>query len=155
MNIGKTQFMVLCRNRKRNVCVNLIISHRGVDIACKGSIRYLGVTVDSQLKWKEHIQHVRQKCFMSLPKLRRVSHFLPLPLDWRYTMHLYYLMLCVLAFMWIGPHSKSGADTELRDEDLQYARTWGQNDIHLGRPCTNFYQLNFKLLYRGIDFHQN
>ena len=79
MNIGKTQLMILCRNRWSNVCDNLIISHRGVDIACKGSIRYLGVTVDSQLEWKEHIQHVRQKCFMSLSKLRRVSHFLPTP----------------------------------------------------------------------------
>ena len=61
------------------MCDNLTISHRGVDIACKGSIQYLGVTVDSQLKWKEHIQHVRQKCFMSLSKLRRVSHFFPTP----------------------------------------------------------------------------
>ena len=69
MNIGKTQFMVLCRNRKRNVCDNLVISHRGVESVHSGSIRYLGVTVDNQLKWKEHIQHVRQKCFMSLSKL--------------------------------------------------------------------------------------
>ena len=77
--IGKTQFMVLYRNRKRNVCDNLVISHRGVEIAWSGSIQYLGVTVDSQLEWKEHIQHVRQKCFMSLSKLQRVSHFLPTP----------------------------------------------------------------------------
>ena len=55
MNVEKTQFMVLCRNRKRSMCNNLIISHREVDIAHTGSIRYLGVTVDSQLKWKEHI----------------------------------------------------------------------------------------------------
>ena len=79
MNIGKTQLLVPCRNRKRNVCNNLMISHRGVEIARSESIRYLGVTVDSQLKWKEHIQHVRQKCFMSLSKLRRVSHFLLIP----------------------------------------------------------------------------
>ena len=25
-----------------------------------------------------------------------------------------------------------------------YARTWGQNNIHLGRPCTNFYQNSFE-----------
>ena len=68
MNIGKMQLMAPCRNRRRNVCNNLIISRRGVDIAHKGSILYLGVAVDSQLKWKEHIQHVRQKCFMSLSK---------------------------------------------------------------------------------------
>ena len=54
MNIGKTQFMVLCRNRKRNMCDNLIISHKGVDIARKGSIRYLGVTVDNQLTEGTH-----------------------------------------------------------------------------------------------------
>ena len=69
MNIGKMQLMAPCRNRRRNVCNSLIISRRGVDIAHKGSIRYLGVTVDSQLKWKEHIQHVKQKCIMSLSKI--------------------------------------------------------------------------------------
>ena len=79
MNIGKTQFMILCRNRRRNVCDTLTISHKGVNVARKECIRYLGVIVDSQLKWKEHIQHVRQKCFMGLSKLQRISHFLPIP----------------------------------------------------------------------------
>ena len=79
MNIGKTQLVILCRNRWSNECDNLVISYRGVDIARKGSSQYLGVTMDSQLKRKVHIQHVRQKCFMSLSKLWRVSHFLPTP----------------------------------------------------------------------------
>ena len=104
-----------------------------------------------------------------------------------------------MALLWICPHSKSGTDTELWDEDitsssrytpsetlrsklhlmtlsqrrevfqlslvhrcihggapkylctkfmlnreLQYARTRGQNNIHLGRPCTNFYRNSFE-----------
>jgi len=46
---------------------------------------------DSQLKWKEHIQHVRQKCFMACPSCKELVTFSPFPLELRYTMHLYYL----------------------------------------------------------------
>ena len=50
------------------MCDNLIISHGGVDIVCKGSIWYPSVSMP-----------VRQRCFMSLSKLQRVSQFLPTP----------------------------------------------------------------------------
>ena len=40
MNIGKTQLMILCRNRK-NVCDTLTIGHKGVNVACKECIWYL------------------------------------------------------------------------------------------------------------------
>ena len=159
--------------------------------------------MDSQLKWKEHIQHVRQKCFISLYKLRRVSYFLPTPtwvkiynalvlphLDYccvlwhscgsvltqnveqiqnygmriitsscRYTpsetlrSKLHWMTLSqrqeVFQLSLVHRCIHSGAPKYLHSKftlnrEMQYARTRGQNNIHLRRPCTNFYWNSFE-----------
>ena len=39
-------------------------------------MRYLGVEVDRNLTWKDHVNKVRRNCLSSLAKLRRASPFL-------------------------------------------------------------------------------
>ena len=65
------------------MCNNLMINHRGVNSACKGSTQYLGVTVDRQLKWKEHIQHVRKAKMLAWVCIscKEAVTFSPLPLE--------------------------------------------------------------------------
>ena len=163
--------------------------------------------MDSGLKWniKEHIQHVRQKCFMSLSKLRRVSHFLPTPTRLKIYNALVIPHLDYYCVLWhscgsvltekveqiqnyrmriITSSSKYTPSETLRSKlhcswmtlsqrrevfqlslvhrcihgvvpkylrskftlnrEMQYARTRGQNNIHLGRPSTNFYRNSFE-----------
>ena len=38
----------------------------------------LGVAIDSQLTWREHVKRVRQKCFVGLTKLRRIGRNVPM-----------------------------------------------------------------------------
>ena len=39
---------------------------------------YLGMTLDDQLKWNDHIMKLRSKCFGGLAKLRRLCKDLPM-----------------------------------------------------------------------------
>ena len=42
------------------------------------SVTHLRITLDDQLKWQEHIQKLRGKCFAGLARLKRVCRDLPL-----------------------------------------------------------------------------
>ena len=48
------------------------VLHHGVALEAEASVRYLGVTVDKDLKWDEHIHRARKRCLASLAKLRRI-----------------------------------------------------------------------------------
>ena len=78
MNAAKTQLMVLNRRRRQKEVEEFTVQHRGECIRSKHEVRYLGVVVDEDLKWKKHIQEVRKKCFIGLSQMRRISQFLPL-----------------------------------------------------------------------------
>ena len=41
------------------------------------NIKYLGIVLDSQLLWNEHVRHVRNKLCRSIGCIRRIKHFLP------------------------------------------------------------------------------
>ena len=107
------------------MCNNLIISHRGVDIAPKGGIRYLGVTCSGQPTQMEGT-HSACKAKMlhesvQVAKSQPLSPHSHLREDIQCTcITSLRLLLCVVAFMRICPHSQSGTDTELRDEDYHF-----------------------------------
>ena len=77
MNINKTQLMILGRKACEHQCDQLCVNVRGINVAKSDQIKYLGVTVDSDLSWKAHIAKIRQKAFAALASIRRASHFLP------------------------------------------------------------------------------
>ena len=97
------------------MCDNLTISHKGTLLVRVYTVPWGHSGQPTEM---EHIQHVRQKCFMGLSKLRRIiSHFLPIPTR----VKLYNastcitslrLLLCVVALLWIN--------TELWDEDYHF-----------------------------------
>ena len=70
--------MVLNRRRRLKEDEEFTVQHRGECIRSKHKVRYLGVVVDEDLKWKKHIQEVWKKCFIGLSQMRRISQFLPL-----------------------------------------------------------------------------
>ena len=48
------------------------IVHCGEELTSGSSIKYLGVVVDKDLKWKEQVSYVRKKCLATLSKLCRI-----------------------------------------------------------------------------------
>ena len=76
MNVAKTQLMVLNRKRRKCQAEQIHVVLRGVEIAKWEKVKYLGVLVDRDLKWKDHILKVRHKCLCALG-IRRVSSCLP------------------------------------------------------------------------------
>ena len=67
--------MVLSR-KQRKICETKLVLDNA-EIQPEETITYLGVTLDNQLKWKEHVKKLRGKCFAGLTKLRRISSDLP------------------------------------------------------------------------------
>ena len=56
INTDKTCFTVFNSNRNRNTQATLQIN--GQDIQHKNSTKYLGITIDNKLEWKNHISEV-------------------------------------------------------------------------------------------------
>ena len=78
MNAAKTQLMVLNRKHRQKEVEELTVLHREECIRSKHEVKYLGVVVDEDLKWKKHIQKVRKKCLIWLSQMRRISQFFPI-----------------------------------------------------------------------------
>ena len=46
-------------------------------LECKESVRYLGVIIDNNLSWKQHIDHVAIKISRTVGLICKLRHFLP------------------------------------------------------------------------------
>ena len=74
MNVAKTQMMVLCRKRKKRQVRAALC---GVEIAKRESVKYLGVLVDRELSWMDHVRKVQIKSLNALGMKRRIRSCLP------------------------------------------------------------------------------
>ena len=59
LNIDKTNFMVFKPKNKNDDIPDIIINNSQIDQVTKA--KFLGVIIDSNLKWTDHIKHVTQK----------------------------------------------------------------------------------------------
>ena len=50
---------------------------KNVALECKESVRYLGVIIDNNLSWKNHIDHVAIKISRTIGLICKLRHFLP------------------------------------------------------------------------------
>ena len=76
-NVSKTKVMLLgtsARTSKIND-VNVVMNNCTVEKV--KSFKYLGVTINANLKWNDHISNVCRKMCNSLGILRRIKHFVP------------------------------------------------------------------------------
>ena len=60
LNINKTHFMVFSLTKKR-IAADIVIRIREDVISRVYFTKFIGVIIDSQLKWNEDIQHVKAK----------------------------------------------------------------------------------------------
>lgn len=77
LNVKKTQWMCLARKNRKTEALNLDVKMNGEVLQQCKKVKYLGVTIDNHLCWKDHIEEVRKKCFMGLIQLSKLRRSLP------------------------------------------------------------------------------
>ena len=76
LNIKKTKCMIIgSKGRVKNSRLDLY--QNGVSIEQVDSFKYLGVMIDSYLKWDTHITMVRSKVARAIGRVHRLKHLLP------------------------------------------------------------------------------
>ena len=73
---NKTKVMIFCPKRKMHN-KHITIKYNNVELENTDNIKYLGIVLDSQLPWNEHIRHVRNKLCRSIGCIRIIKHLLP------------------------------------------------------------------------------
>ena len=78
MNVGKTKLMILgSKQRLRSLNNDTIyIEYDGNPIERCSSIKCLGVIIDENLLWHDHVDSVCKKVFAGLAVLRRIKPFI-------------------------------------------------------------------------------
>ena len=66
VNLKKTKFMLAGRKRRDKEISMARFALCGEELQPQVVTTSLGVAIDSQLTWKEHVKRVRQKCFVGL-----------------------------------------------------------------------------------------
>lgn len=88
LNTSKT-FYILFQNNRKAVDKKLKIVMNSTPIEKKTSIKFLGMLVDSQLNWHDHIQYIKCKISGSLYAINKVKFTLPT----KYLVTLYYSLI--------------------------------------------------------------
>ena len=73
LNIDKTSY-ILFRNRGKKVKNNLNINIDGVNINQVTSAKFLGLYIDEQLTWTNHIRHISSKISKNIGIIRKLSY---------------------------------------------------------------------------------
>ena len=74
----KTQVMFLSTKGQNKELENAKLVHQGVSLEVESNLKFLGVTVDQELNWKEHVVGIRKRCLASLAQLKRIFPSLPI-----------------------------------------------------------------------------
>ena len=48
-----------------------------MELNCEDYIRYLGILMDNNVSWKNHVEHVLGKISKTIGMLSKVRHFVP------------------------------------------------------------------------------
>ena len=74
VNTGKTELIFFGRKQKVAECKGLPpLSFQNAKISPKSDVKYLGVVFDEGMTWEKHANAVRQKAYLGLNKIKRVS----------------------------------------------------------------------------------
>ena len=76
LNVNKSKVMYFGTKRQLDMCTDLIIRHRGKELEKVDSYKYLGVVLDSQLSFSDHVTHIRNKTVAKIRVLGGVRGFM-------------------------------------------------------------------------------
>ena len=78
LNIKKSQFMLIGSNARLSRIDSIIISADGKHLEEAQCFPYLGLVINKNLTWEDHVDHMRNKINQKLGLLRRIKSYLPL-----------------------------------------------------------------------------
>ena len=76
LNFKKSKVRYFCTRRHLDRCADLIVQHRGKELECVDSYRYLGIVLDSRLSFSKHVTYVRNKTIAKIRVLGGVCSFM-------------------------------------------------------------------------------
>ena len=91
LNVSNTNFMVLSRKKINNT---LTVSINGTNIERVYITRFLGVLIDHQLDWTDHIKMIKNKIAKNVSVMNRVKHLL--------NSHALYSLYCTLIMPYLN-----------------------------------------------------
>ncbi len=77
LNVSKTNFMLFTR-RKTETSQNFKLTILGEEVTRVSHARYLGIEIDDQLNWNEHIANVTKKVRMNTSMIYKIGHAIDL-----------------------------------------------------------------------------
>ena len=83
LNAGKTKYIIIkprqrhCDISGRNISINNVSLTRIGNNCPETSTKFLGILIDENLSWKQHISYLNSKISKTLFTIKQVKHFLP------------------------------------------------------------------------------
>ena len=77
LNVSKCKFVLFGSQRKVRSCSQLSLKINNHVLERKDSFKYLGVTIQENLSWSDHIEILSRKISQRLSLLRLIRHLLP------------------------------------------------------------------------------
>ena len=77
VNVNKTKVMLLATPFKTDNAAEIRVCMNDTCIEIVKSYKYIGITIDSNLKWNAHVNNVTRKMCNSIGILRRIKPFVP------------------------------------------------------------------------------
>ena len=71
LNEAKTQMLLLGKKKRAKELDYINVKLKGQKVERCDKVKYLGVWIDEDLSWRDHIEAVRRKCFGGLAKINR------------------------------------------------------------------------------------
>ena len=75
LNVSKTKAMFFHPSQRVSRAVELHIENKSIENVSK--FNYLGIVLDDNLKWGEHVSHIGKKISKAIGAMTRLKHFLP------------------------------------------------------------------------------
>ena len=69
--------MFLGRRSRRKEVEHASLVYQGVTLTAEAKVKLLGVIVDKNLNWSEHVNSIRRKCLVSMAQLRQIFQAVP------------------------------------------------------------------------------
>ena len=86
MNVNKTQLLVLNRKGKQSIADSVQVNIGDSRLQKQDCVKYLGVSIDKDLRWKTHIEQVRAQCMAKLAAIKMSWILLTLPCTETFTL---------------------------------------------------------------------
>ena len=76
-NVNKTKVMLLGTPNRTSQVNHIKVVMNGIDVENVDCFKYLGVTIDANLKWNDHVKNICRKMCNSLGVMRRIKQYVP------------------------------------------------------------------------------